>query len=80
MSRLDAEAMIKLMEQELAIQRAKLAVDKAKGGATTARWAALVVILLALLGAIIWGFAKLQEVKLETPIRSATPPPAPARR
>lgn len=78
--RADAEAMIKLMEQELALQRAKLATNKATAGANVARWTALVFVLLFLLGVMIWGFARLQAVKLETPTRPPPPPTAPARR
>lgn len=78
--RADAEAMIKLMDQELALQRAKLATTKATPGANVARWGALMFVLLALLGVMIWGFAKLQTVKLETPTRPSPPPTAPARR
>lgn len=78
--RADAEAMIKLMDQELAIQRAKLATNKQKAGASATRWGALLVVLLLLLGIMVWGFSKLQAVKLETPTRPPPPSPAPARR
>ena len=76
----EAEAMIKMMDQQLAIQRAKLAVEKEKGVSTTARWVALMIVLLFLLGAMIWGFAKLQTVRQETSARPSPPPAAPARR
>lgn len=78
--RADAEAMIKLMDQELAIQRAKLATNKEKAGANAMRWGVLVLVLLFLLGVMVWGFSKLQAVKLETPTRPPPPPAAPARR
>lgn len=78
--RAEAEAMIKLMDQELAVQRAKLAVNKEKAGANAARWSALVFVLLFFLAILIWGFAKLQEVKFDAPPRPSPPPKAPARR
>jgi hypothetical protein len=77
----EAEAMVKLMEQELALKRAKLAAEKGKKeGNRTERWLALMLFLLLLLGALIWGFAKLQKARTLVPEKPTPPPAAPARR
>jgi cytoskeletal protein RodZ len=77
----EAEAMVKLMEQELALKRAQLAAEKGKKESNRVeRWLALVLFLLVLLGALIWGFAQLRKARMQAPERPTPPPAAPARR
>ncbi len=76
MPRADAEAMIKLMDQELAMQRAKRAVGS-ENEHHTGRWLALLFVIFVLLGAVAWGFWKLNEIK--PPPKGPTPTTAPRK-
>jgi hypothetical protein len=83
--RREAEAMVKLMEQELALKRAQLAAEKGKMGRPSERWMWLMLILLVLLGLTVWafiyGWGRIQNYKSQTPDKPLPPPPAaPARR
>ena len=73
MSSKEAEALIKQMDQELILQRAKLA---SSGGASatgnTGRWLALLGMLFLILAALAWGFWSLGKIQSESP-KPATP-------
>ncbi len=74
MSRADAEAMIKLMDQELAIQRAKLQMQEASDGNRNGRWIALFFVLFLLLAIVAAGAFWVVTHKPEV-----SKPPTPAR-
>ncbi len=80
-----AVPIVKMVEQELAMKRAKLAAEKSKPSRPAERWLALMLILLVLLGVTVWGFiwgwGRIQNYKSQTLDKPApTPPAAPARR
>lgn len=56
MSRDEAEAMIKAMEQELVMQRAKRAATESSESGSSTKWLMLLFALFLLLGILVAGF------------------------
>jgi len=79
-----AVPMLKIAEQELAMERARLAAIKVKKSRPAERWLALMLILLVLLGLTIWGFiwgwGRIQNYRSQTHDKPLPPPTAPAKR
>jgi hypothetical protein len=79
-----AVPIVKIVEQELALKRARLAAEKVKPSRPAERWLALMLILLVLLGVTVWGFiwgwGRIQNYKSRQEIPQQQQPAAPARR
>ena len=77
-SRVPVVPLEKMVEQELAVKRAKLAAERATPSRPGQRWLALMAILLILLavmvGGFIWGWGRIQNYKAQT--QQGQPPPA----
>jgi cytoskeletal protein RodZ len=76
--------LVNIVEQELALKRARLEAEKAKPSRPAERWLALMLILLVLLGVTVWGFiwgwGRIQSYKARQDKPPQPPPAAPARR
>jgi hypothetical protein len=79
-----AVPIVAMVEQELAMKKARLAAEKSNPSRPAERWLALMLILLVLMGVTVWGFiwgwGRIQNYKAHQDRPPQPPPAAPARR
>lgn len=78
MSRDEAEAMIKAMEQELVMQRAQRAATESGSSGSGTKWLMLLFALFLLLGILVAGFWYVNSQRAGAKPNPAAKPPATA--